>query len=621
VAVLALPEDITTRVLSPYDILEEHDRRKERYISRDELYGRLIKYYHELGGSEGIPILPMNAQGRPLLRPIGERPLGENAYSAQRLPPIVDDYASLMGRMPTSRVEPPDPSIQGEQRAELLTKFLYSTYELSNLDYQQALTGHYLSLLGDSVYVLEPESDLLRVVWNVVSPQQCWPSFYHGYRRFDVYDLIIGEVWTVEDLVRQLGVRPDNDQEENRTVVTYISPYQRTQVVGLKEARRVAHVEWDLDFCPVVWVFNKVTGYMCSSDIIFSLGQQDYLDFLYRVWADGIVHMTYPIIGVRDPINIGQDQIVVGPGSTVGLQGPNADIIVRNTQGDPRALVEAINHTLEDINTTTGTSGVRQQGQMKSSITTGRAVQSVQGPQSTRIEFKQQVLGNAIESANRMTLMMQERAPLLKGFKGPIYGNYKGQSFMEEFDASKDIDGWYRNKVAWQSLVGMNLQQKTAVAYEGMVAKLWDDVEAREMVGVEDPTGMRKRIESQMLAEAALQQKMQQPQPEQPAPQGQQPAPLMFRPPQLAQQEQGGQAPQPGGGQPPVPQQPDLKSVLQKLASQLRGSVWVGPDGTVYISDSRDYSRVLQVVRQADPQVKVRATPEDKMPEGSQRLI
>ncbi len=49
---------------------------------------------------------------------------------------------------------------------------------------------------------------------------------------------------------------------------------------------------------------------------------------------------------------------------------------------------------------------------------TGRAVQNLQGPQSTRIEFKQQVLGAAIEAANMMTLAMQEKAPLLKEFEG-----------------------------------------------------------------------------------------------------------------------------------------------------------------------------------------------------------
>jgi len=135
--------------------------------------------------------------------------------------------------------------------------------------------------------------------------------------------------------------------------------------------------------------------------------------------------------------------------------------------------------------------------------------------------------------------MLQEKAPFLKTFKGPIDGNMKGDSFQEQFDASSDIGGWYRNKVTWQSLVGMNLQQKTAVAYEGMAAGLWDDLESREMVGVEDPMGMRKRVESFKMWQGQTEQAMQQPQQQQ-QPQGQQASPALFRP--------QGVAPPAGGG-------------------------------------------------------------------------
>src|SRR5215472_13458654 len=188
------PEEIT-KALDTYAILDELQRRQDKYAERDAWYELLTQYYyrHNAKMGEGLPILAANAQGRPLLRQVGETMVGDRTYSTQRLAPIVDDYSSLMGRMPTSRVEPPEPSPQGEARAELLTKFLYSTYELSRMDYQQALAGHYLSLLGDTVYVLEPNGPGIdkgpkakdaRVVWNVQSPLTCWPSFYHGYRRF-----------------------------------------------------------------------------------------------------------------------------------------------------------------------------------------------------------------------------------------------------------------------------------------------------------------------------------------------------------------------------------------------------------------------------------------------------
>jgi hypothetical protein len=626
------------RTIGLEEIIDEYNYRRELFQDRDAAYETLNRYYRGDNNGKGVlPILSANAQGRPLLRPIGESINVQRTYSSQRLAPVVDDYSALMGRMPTTRVEPPDDSEQGEQRGELLTKYIYSTYELSRMGYQQAQSGFYLSCLGDSVYVLEPEGDLKRVVWNVCNPRTVYPSFYNGYRRFEVFDAIISEVWSRRDLRRQWGIDADNDNEENCTVLTYLSPYQRTVFVGTRYPIRASHVEWDLDFCPVVWVFNKVTGVMAMSDIAHSLEQQDFLDFCFNVWADGIVYMTYPMIGIKNPQEVGQDAPVIGPGAPPVMLHGDGDIVVRNTQADPRALEQIIAQTLQDINAATGTSDVRQQGQMKSSITTGRAVQSVQGPQSTRIEFKQQVLGEAIEAANRMTLAMQERAPVLKNFKGAIFGNLRGKSFQDEFDAAKDIDGWHRTKVTWQSLVGMNLQQKAAVAYEGLQAKLWDDIEAREIVGVEDPVGMRKRIEAQMMAEAELQGKMmqvqagQQPGGQQGVPsqsqqgQSQQPAPYLFRPPQAAPQggaQGAGPAAPPGGQNAPGPSsQTGLTEALSKIASTLKGSVWLAQDGNILISDSRDYSKVLEAVRAARPDAKVRQMAESKMPNTATRLV
>lgn len=626
------PELASLSTLDVDDIIDEYKRRIERYRDRDEFYDRLTAYYYgnDSHGSGGLPILAANSQGRPLLRPVGESITARRTYSSQRLSPIVDDYSSLVGRMPSVRVEVPDPSEQGEKRAELLTKYLYSTYELSRMGYQQAQAGFYLSGLGDTVYVLEPEPDELRVVWNVMSPRGCWPSFYHGYRRFEVFDLITAEVWTARELRKQWGITPETEGEQDCTVLTYLSPHQRTVVVGLRMPRQASHAEWDLGFCPAVWVFNKVTGQMGMSDIGQSLEQQDFLDFCFNVWADGIVHMTYPMVGIKNPQNVGQDDPVIGPGAPPVILHGDGDIIVRNTQADPRALEQIIAQTLQDINAATGSSQVRQEGQMKSSIVTGRAVQSVQGPQSTRIEFKQGVLADAIRAANRMTLAMQEKAPFLRDFKGPIFGNFKGASFQEEFDASQDIGGWHRTKVTWQQLVGVNIQQKAAVAAEGMQFKLWDDLEAREIVGVEDPIGMRRRIEAQLMAEATLQGMMQQAQqppqqqgPGQPpgpqqGPTGAQPGPMIFRPPQM-----GGGGPAPGG-QPAAPgptSQSSFKNALAAIADKLRGTVWLGPRGTVFITDHRDYDAVLQALRPLDPTIKVRQMGESKMPAGATRLI
>lgn len=629
---------VPSRVLSIATILEEFQDRLERAGGLNAWYAKLAEYYdprgvRNLGGQSGPSVLAMNSQGRPLLRQVGEAIDVQRTYSSHRLSPIVDDFASLIGRLPTTRVDNLDPeqSPQGEEKAEKLTKYLYSTYENSRMEYQQAWAGHCLSGLGDVVYMLEPNSEDDRVVWVVHSPATCLPSFYAGHRRFELYDLIQHEVWSLRQIRRVLGHEPHGDSPEDRTVVTYVSPFQRTMVVGTKYPQAIAHVEWDLGFCPAQWVFNKVTGSMGMSDIGNSLGQQDLMDFAFNVWADGIVHLTYPIIGIKNPMNVAESGSV-GPGEPpITLQG-DGDIIVRNTQGNPQAISEIIQMILGDVSSSTGSAPVRQEGAMHGSVITGRAVHAVQGPQSTRIDFKQSVLGAAIRELNSMTLAMQEKAPHLKDFEGDIYGNYRGQSFQTRMKAS-DIDGWYRNKVTWEAMVGMNLQQKLQVAYEGKVAGMWDGIYGMQMVGVDDPIGMQKRVEAEKLREAQMQQGAQPggaagkppeggqggapPQ----GGQGQQPIQMLMRPRQMNQQGPGGmmgKMPEPGA--PPAPPSGgDLKQALIKIADKLKGAVWKVGDSLVIVTDHRDYPQVAGIAKKMGLTVKQMS--EDKLPDGAERVV
>jgi hypothetical protein len=190
----------------------------------------------------------------------------------------------------------------------------------------------------------------------------------------------------------------------------------------------------------------------------------------------------------------------------------------------------------------------------------------------------------------------------------------------------------------------MNLQQKIAVANEGLASKIWDDIEARERVGVDDPIGMRERITSMMLHEAELQGKVQvasQPQGQSPAgpggppgqatggqPQGgpgaQAASPQMtFRPLHLAE----GQGPT--GGAPQGVTRDKVAEALQKVADKLRGVVWALGElaamgqtlhATLGLSNFKDTQTVLAAVRPMDPGVKTRVVSEEKLPPEAVRL-
>jgi hypothetical protein len=621
------------RVLDAYQILDLVEERLKIFQDRNAWYDKLMRYYDGKSYGSGAfepEIMSSNSQGRPLLRQVGESINTNRTYSSQRLAPIVDDYAGLLGRMPTVRVDAPTPDEDGEGRAEKETKYLYSTYEMSNMDYQQAEAGFYLSGMGDVCYVLEPDGESDRVVWNVVNPAICYPAFYKGYKRFQIYDLVTVEQWNPDDIRNNLDIEPESEDADDCKVIMYMSPRQRTVLVGNKRVQVGPNAQWDLGFCPATWVFNKVTGSMGRSDIGHSLDQQDFLDYAFNVWADGIVYMTYPLIGIKNPMNIGETK-TVGPGEVIDLQG-DGDILVRNSQGDPHAISSIIDITLGDISAATGSSPVRQEGMVPQSHTTGRAIHAAQGPQSTRIDFKQQVLGAAIRDLNSKTLAMQEKAPALRGWAGDIYGRWKGQSFVEEFSA-KEISGWYRNTVTWEQMVGMNLQQKLQVAYEGVVAKVWDRVYAMQMVGVDDPLGMEKRVDEMAKKDVQAQQGAQPGGAAGQAPPGgggvaqpsggqaQQSIPIMKRPASAAppQAQQIGRAPEASAGPQPVTAQ-ELQQALAGVRERLRGEVFKVGDRELAITDPTDHQKVVEATKSLG-KLKVRYVSKAKLPSDAEKVV
>lgn len=648
---MAQIEPVFSPVLNALEIVELLDTRKRAYAERDAMYETFNRYYRGKQQSPGQPsVLGANSQGRPLLR-VGEAATRDRVYSSQRLAPIVDDKQALLGRLPSTRVEPKDQSPEGIVNGELLTKYLISTHELSSMDRQQAEMGYYLPCLGDGCYLLEVEPDLRRVVWTVVDPSTAYPSFMSGYRRYDILDLIIHYFIDPYAARARWGKRFEVEDQKLVPVTIYISKHQRSVVVGKEQPELVQHMDWNLRFCPAVWVFNKLNGQMGNSDIGQSLVQQDALDFLWSLFLDGAVQNTYPIIGVRNPLSVSGEPIQVGPGAPPVPLGLDGAITTTQSQGDLGSIQFGMQALVGDINVASGTSQIRQEGTMHSSIQTGRAAHALQGPQATRVELNQAELGAAIQKANAMTLEMQEKAPLLGDHEFEIYGRYKGAAFLQKM-SGKDIDGWYRTSVFWEPVTGMNLQQKTAVAYEGKMAKIWSGHRAMEIAGVDDPSGMQRAIEEETMAEARLQAQAQaimqggtpggtgpaggggaqSPPPQAPA--GGAPGHAQSAPPTSIARPQGlGADAQPQGLATGVPRgvtRQAVETALQLVARNLKSTVAVvgqlAEQGTAQhidalVSDHRDHQRVMAALKLLDPSVKVRVLEESKWPPDAIRVV
>src|SRR5665213_2299996 len=495
-------------------IIELCERRMEQYAIRDAAYETYSRYYFGKQSGMGSPSQKiMNAQGRPLMRDSDSYGGGDGEYQGNVLQPPIDDKQALLGRMPASRVEPPDHEPAGLAAGQKMTKYLVSTHELSRMDRQQADMGWMLPCLGDSLYMLDIAKidRAWRVVWNVVDPRYAYPKFKSGFQRFDILDLILREYWDAYEAKARFGSHVVEDLDQGRVAITtYISQYERVVVVGgKKRAEVVQRTPWKLPFCPAVWVFNKVNGGFAQSDIAQTLIQQDALNFLMQLFLDGAVISTYPIVVAKGSNSIGADGVVVGPGAPHVTTGPDGDLKYVQPLTDLSSIKFGIDAIQGGIYAGTGSSEARQTGQLHSSIQTGRAIHAAQGPQATRVELHHQELGAAIQITNAMTLEMQEKAPHLGNQTFEVFGRIRGKSFLEKFNPKDDINGWYRNSVQWEEMVGMNSQQKGAVASELKAAKVISNRRAMEIVGIDDPHGMQEEIEADLLHEAELQARVQ----------------------------------------------------------------------------------------------------------------
>lgn len=636
--------------------------RDDGFKKRNAQYEKNLKYYEGDGQKAGVhDSQAMDSKGRTILRDIGSSLNANRVITVNKISPIVDDYTALLGRWPSVRVPPPLPdSGEGsdlgpaERKAQKETRLLQSGFKISQIERQQMQMGFQLTTMGDSCYVLEPDWPKKRVLPAVYDPRFCFPKFMSGWRRFELYDLVIAYLLPRDEAESEYEIEI-KEKAKNVLVVTYLSPFQRTVVIGEEVKVEAAHIEWEFDFCPAEWVHNKVTqnNRYGTADIKDVLALQDLYNFVVNVTADGLVEMTYPITAIINPMQFGQDQIAVGPGEVVALEA-GGDIKRIAPTPPPQAGNMMLDQVTNDMMGAAGTTTTRQTGeQPHSSIATGRSLHAAQGPQSTRIELRQIQLGAAITRLSARMLEMQERTPILKeimeGEGVEIAGRYQGKSFREMVTAA-DIDGWYETSVTFDQLVGMNDQQKMFVAMQGMASDLGDDIWGREVMGIEDPMGMRDRIESYKLHKAETEGKMQQLVGAGAAPGGG--APPGGGPPGAP--PGGGGAPPGGGGGGPTPGPPlarplsmtpqpgqlsgampqgaslqQIRQAVASIADRLRGTVWATGDlamqghstqPKILISDHRDYNLVRMVVRAVAPQADVKAEGEDKMPDLKERV-
>jgi hypothetical protein len=625
--------------LSTPEIFDLASTRISDFHGRDMGYRQRLGYYYGKSAMEEDELRVADSAGKPVMR------YRENSSSgfrtiANKTQPIADDFQAVIGRLPRKRVDPPDPSEPAKKKAEMLTRYLSSTDDLSRGVLQQAEAGFFSSVLGDVCYVLHVIHDQRRVAWSAVNPLFCYPSFKRGWERHELYDVAVVTLESDEVLERDFGYTPYDDSPEAHRLIEYHSPWQRTMVVGDRDhLMEISNIRHNLGFCMARWHYNKFTaGEMGSADIAGILELQDYYNFSLRVLQDGLVEMTYPVRMIKGALG-DNAQIPIGPGETI--EGDETgDIVTSAPTPHPQAGLALLDLTRNDMMAGAGTTPVRTEGDAESSIPTGKAIHAIQGPQATRLDLRQTLMAFTFSRLYAMILQTQEKAPYLAGKEVEINGRLDGKAFRQTFNSS-EIDGWYNVTVAWEPLIGLSLPSKVQVAVTGMASKLWGRKHASDIAGVEDPYAEWDDIKEFMREEAHLQAEIQQiaqggqpgqppgpggmqPQPQvpgvkMPGQQGGQPGgqggkaaptPLTFRPPPQPQP-----TPQPAAGVPQGVTITAVENALRAVASKLRGTVFVVGElarqgmsmrPELRITDFRDFRFVKEALAQIAPNVQIK---------------
>lgn len=644
-----------TGILTGAQIAQIATARRQKDRVRLNWYDRYDRYYYpdEINADGGVQA--MDPTGRPVLRLVRQEAQEfERRYLANILSPIVEDQQALIGQMPMAKMLPPGDDDAAKVVATKGTHYLTSTYDFCGFVQHWAEAAFHTKLYGDSCLVPEVVADDKRFQGRVaiteVDPHYAFPRFHTGWRRWQLYDLVVAWLMDPADVKDDYGIKVEDEDLEPGTelvqVATYISTKQRTTVVGVSGKQRWEeglpqhHIEWDLPFHPAVWIFNKQAGGRHGqSDIGQALGLQDMYDFSLNVATDAEIEATYSITHVVDPQKFGEEPFDVGPGETVSSRG-GGEIRKISPSPHPRTALDLAERARTDATRVAGTTQARTDGVLPGSIQTGRAIKASQGPQASRLDLTLALMKRGLEKMNQGVLMLQELAPIAGTMTFDIWGRAQGHTFREMFDPQVDIAGWYVTEVTFDRLLGHTHQEKVVQAMQGVAGRLHTRRYGMELIGVEDPEQMEKDVNEEALADARLEaekqrmlQEAQQGSASPGAPVGPQAKPGIpnVQIPAMA----GGPGAQQAGPVPLVrpsvlarqnpvssglPQGVGLQEVRQKLAGEkLKGQVFAVGELAIMGQSKNPQLRVTafedyRVVRAAIPEAEVRFMAEDKLP-------
>lgn len=203
---------------------------------------------------------------------------------------------------------------------------------------------------------------------------------------------------------------------------------------------------------------------------------------------------------VRAPLFVPRDVTVMEFGDDAVIRSDNPDKARYLVPDMPQFANQEAQLMGMELNNATRSPAARQ-GNLQSSIITGKGVEALMGSFNTVITTGQQVIGYALEAAIRLAFEMDEK--LWPSEKKTIRGVVQGTPFEETYVPAKDIDGNYSVDVTY----GFASGQDPARAIVALLQLRGDKLVSRDFVQRQlpmqiDVVQMQQQVDSEDFEDA-----------------------------------------------------------------------------------------------------------------------
>jgi hypothetical protein len=484
------------------ELVSQLDRLRAKYADRDEGYKN--NYYAYTGDYDRI-FANYSSDALTISRGRTERTI----QKWNLIRPIVDTHRLLVNQLPSIEVPPP---LLGEElaaiKADKIEKILYALWDMGRMKRKHGEATFNLALNAATVWQIIWDETMDIPVVFVRSPGETYPVMKRGGEEVD-YCFFRWEE-EVDEVVQKwpktaplfTKSRMGGYSSSKVEVIEYVDSKERAFILGgdIKSLVTDEGGKHDLGHCPVI-----ITGAFYIPGILFPPGivnqlvpLNDHINRFQTKLGDAVEETLF---GWHDIVGEGATNAVLntGPGAVnrfeTGLQ--HAYIQPQAPPAQAFGHMDVANRQMRNL----GLWPEVASGETDASIITGKAVTRLQGIMAAQAAELQSNMGDGLEQANTLMLMMMEKFKPDKKFE--LYATEavtlssapgRKRNFSVSAVPEEDFQGYYRNQLNY-SPFGSDFNASLQIGMQLVDARIWPRSKLRNLIpGTSDSEGMAAEI-------------------------------------------------------------------------------------------------------------------------------